>query len=138
MFPGCLPCSCSPALARFDSEFARASSSLHLNALPVHALRQVRNEYDNLNVLLDLRISASRPKVSLICGSGCLAGPSGQSTDLLATVHGHHLVCGPRCERLGCSSRGLGRLSHSQSGVVGPLRVSQGYTSDLLFLPIIF
>ena len=41
MFPGCLPCSCSPSLSRFDFKFGRDSSSLHLNALPVHALRQV-------------------------------------------------------------------------------------------------
>ena len=41
MFPGCHPCSGSPALLRFDFEFACASSFVHLNALPVHALRQV-------------------------------------------------------------------------------------------------
>ena len=41
MFPGCHPCSGSPSLLRFDFEFARGSSFVHLDALPVHALRQV-------------------------------------------------------------------------------------------------
>ena len=41
MCPGCHPCSCSPTFSRFHFEFARASTSLHPNALPVHALRQV-------------------------------------------------------------------------------------------------
>ena len=41
MFPGCLPCYCSPALSRLDVQLARARPSLPLNALPVHALRQV-------------------------------------------------------------------------------------------------
>ena len=41
MFPGCLPCYCSPSHSRLDVQLARACPSLPLNALPVHALRQV-------------------------------------------------------------------------------------------------
>ena len=41
MFPGCFLSSCSTALSRLHSQHARASPSLHLNALPVHAQTQV-------------------------------------------------------------------------------------------------
>ena len=67
MFPGCHPCSGSPSLLRFDFEFARASSSVHLNALPVHALRQVIIQiFVLLRMLVKLGCLLTRQKAGIV------------------------------------------------------------------------